>query len=109
MEKAHAPILGRRTNRIDQLSLIRLLLIVMAAALAVTALKLAILALIVAGLIFRTKETIGLVVFFGTLGAVSQYPMQCLGIATIAILISLYCKSAGRSVAPAALEAPSQD
>lgn len=70
----------------------RIIGLILLACLAIYALKIAFVLLILAGLIFRTKQTVGLLGFFGVLGLLSKYPVQCLGIAAVAVLISLYVK-----------------
>jgi mannose/fructose/N-acetylgalactosamine-specific phosphotransferase system component IIC len=62
------------------------------ASLLVFAAKLAILLLVIAGLIFRTKETIGLLLLGGTITAFTAHPMIGIGIAGTLLAISLFFK-----------------
>ena len=82
---------------------------ILLAALAIYALQLALLVVLLAGLIFRTKETVGLLLFFGTLGVITNYPLQCLAVAGVGILISLYFKRKERVAVAKALDDPDQE
>jgi hypothetical protein len=82
---------------------------ILLACLAIYALQLAFVLLVLAGLIFRTKETAVLLIFFGTLGVVSKYPFQCLAIAAALILVSLYFKRKESTAMANALDTPDQE
>lgn len=59
------------------------------AAVALYALKVAILLLFLAGIIFRTKETLGLILVLGVLALFRNYPIACVVIAVVAAGIAL--------------------
>ena len=58
-------------------------------ALAIVAIKLAIAAIILAGLIFRPKETIGVVLLLGAFAILRTYPMASLGIVALLIVYAI--------------------
>lgn len=61
-------------------------------AVAVFAIKLAILLLLLAGLVFRTKETVGLITILAIFAGFSAHPALGAGLLVLAILVSLYFK-----------------
>lgn len=67
----------------------RLILAIIAFAMAAAVLKMVILALVLAGLIFRTRVTVGLLLLGGMLTFVAAYPLVALGLATVAGLFLL--------------------
>lgn len=70
-------------------------------AVAIVAVKVAILLLLLAGLIFRTKETIGLITVLAIFAGFSAHPALGAGLLALAILVSLYFKrKEGRAVKP---------
>lgn len=73
----------------------QLLGIVLLIAFAVFAFKVAILLLFLAGLIFRTKETIGLILVLGAFWLIRVQPIACLIVAAIIGIIAL-AKNAGK-------------
>lgn len=82
---------------------------ILLAALSIYALQLALVVLLLAGLIFRTKETVGLLLVFGTLGVITKYPLQCLAVAGVGIFISLYFKRKEKAAVAKALDDPDQE
>lgn len=60
--------------------------------LVVTVFKLALFLLVVAGLIFRTKETVGLLLLVGVMAASAAHPLIGTGLALVLLTISLYFK-----------------
>lgn len=66
--------------------LIGILLVV---ALAIVAIKLAIAAIILAGLIFRPKETIGVALLLGAFALLRTYPMASFGIVAMLIVYAI--------------------
>jgi ABC-type transport system involved in multi-copper enzyme maturation permease subunit len=82
---------------------------ILLAALAIYALQLALVVLLLAGLIFRTKETVGLLLVFGTLGMITSYPLQFLAVAGVGIFISLYFKRKEKVALEKALDDPDQE
>lgn len=68
-------------------------------AVAVVAFKLAILLLLLAGLIFRTKETVGLITILAIFAGFSAHPAIGAGLLILAILVSLYFKRKERQAA----------
>ncbi|WP_294275315.1 hypothetical protein [uncultured Sphingomonas sp.] len=58
-------------------------------AMAIVAIKLAIALLILAGLIFRTKETIGLLLVLSAWAVFKAYPMISIGIVAVLILYAV--------------------
>lgn len=70
----------------------QLLGIILLIGLAVFALKLAILFFLLAGLIFRTKETIGLILIFAILAGFRTYPLPCIAIIAVLLPVSIYLK-----------------
>lgn len=60
--------------------------------LAIFAIKLAFLFLLLAGLIFKTKETIGLVTILAIFAGFRAHPGIGIGLIVIAVLVSLYFK-----------------
>lgn len=60
--------------------------------LAIFAVKLAILFLLVAGLIFKTKETIGLITILAVFAGFNAHPGIGIGLIVLVLLISLYFK-----------------
>jgi hypothetical protein len=60
------------------------------AAMVVTAIKIAIILLIVAGLIFRTKETLGLLLVLGVLSLITHFPWVFVGILGVAGIVAIY-------------------
>lgn len=63
--------------------------ILLVVALAIVAIKLAIAAIILAGLIFRPKETIGVVLLLGAFAILRTYPMASLGIVALLIVYAI--------------------
>lgn len=70
---------------------VRLLLAIGALSLAITFIQLAIVALVITGLIFRTRETAGLFIFLGVCALVRLEPLIGLGLiaATLALAVSV--------------------
>lgn len=68
-----------------------MLLAIGALSLAITFIQLAIVALVIAGLVFRTRETVGLLLFFGVFALVRLEPLIGLGViaATLALAVSI--------------------
>lgn len=60
--------------------------------LAIVAIKLALLFLLLAGLIFRTKETVGLITILAIFAGFSAHPALGAGLLVLAILVSLHFK-----------------
>jgi ABC-type transport system involved in multi-copper enzyme maturation permease subunit len=73
------------------------------------AIKLAIIALVIAGLIFRTRTTVGLLLIGGLMTLIGAYPLQCLAVGAISIVISLYFKRKESAAMANALDAPGQE
>lgn len=63
--------------------------ILLVVALAIVAIKLAIAAIILAGLIFRPKETIGVVLLLGAFALLRTYPMASFGIVALLIVYAI--------------------
>jgi hypothetical protein len=76
----------------------RIIGLLLLACLAIYALQIALVLLILAGLIFRTKETIGLMLVFGALALISKYPVPCLALAAACLVFSLYKKKRDQSI-----------
>ncbi|RYG89851.1 MAG: hypothetical protein EON59_00985 [Alphaproteobacteria bacterium] len=70
----------------------RFLLAIVAFVLAIAVLKMVIAALIIAGLIFRTKETIGLILLFGLLAVIRAAPLLGLGLLALVIVMAVVLK-----------------
>lgn len=70
-------------------------------AMAIVAIKLAIALLILAGLIFRTKETIGLLLVLSAWAVFKAHPMMSIGIVAVLILYAVI--KASKPKAPALL------
>ena len=81
------------------------LLFLAALALAAKVAVLAIFAILLGGLIFRTKETLGLLLFGGFLTALAAAPLVTLGVVAAMVMISLYFKAKEKKAAVLALEA----
>ena len=60
--------------------------------LAIFAIKLALIFLLLAGLIFRTKETVGLLLLGAILYGFKAYPLISVGLAAVLLGVSLYFK-----------------
>lgn len=77
----------------------RLVLAIIAFAMAIAVVKLVIVALMIAGLIFRTKETIGLLILLGLWALLKAYPaigFSLLGmIAIVAVVRAFKAEPAG--------------
>lgn len=87
----------------------RLILTIIAIAMAIAALKLAIIALLTAGLIFRTKETVGLLLIGGAISLVAAYPPIVFIVAGLFVIAALIKASkSDKPNAIAALEDRSQ-
>jgi hypothetical protein len=70
----------------------RIILALLAFAMVMAVLKMVIVALVVAGLIFRTKETIGLLMLGGTIALIKTYPAVGLGLlaaAFVAVIVQV--------------------
>lgn len=63
--------------------------ILLVVALAIVAIKLALVAIILAGLIFRPKETLGVVLLLGAFAVLRSYPMASFGIVTLLIIYAI--------------------
>ena len=63
--------------------------ILLVVALAIVAIKLAIAAIILAGLIFRPRETIGVVLLLGAFALLRTYPMASFGIVALLIVYAI--------------------
>jgi hypothetical protein len=63
--------------------------ILLVATLAIVAFKLAVAAIVLAGLIFRPKETIGAVLLLGAFAVLRTYPMASFGIAALLIVYAI--------------------
>ena len=70
----------------------QLLGVILLIGLAVFAFKVAILLLFLAGLIFRTKETVGLIAILAVIAGFSAHPLIGIGIIAVLVPISLYFK-----------------
>lgn len=79
----------------------------MLAGLIVTALKIAIIFMILAGLIFRTKETLGLLLVLGVWSLFTHYPLICLSVLGMLGILAIY--RAWRKKDVPALPPPSTD
>jgi hypothetical protein len=86
----------------------RLILAIVAFVLAMSVLKMIIIALILAGLIFRTKETIGLLVILTILALIRTYPAITLGSLAAIALVSFLYKKRGEAMARA-IDDPDQE
>ncbi|SFR84765.1 hypothetical protein [Sphingomonas jatrophae] len=73
---------------------VRLILAIVAFALAMAVLQMALVGLVLAGLIFRPKETIGLLLICGTISLFAAHPYICLGLLAAGGLVAL-AKSKG--------------
>ncbi|MHA0328819.1 hypothetical protein [Sphingomonas melonis] len=58
-------------------------------ALAIVAIKLALVAIVLAGLIFRPKETLGVVLLLGAFAVLRTYPMASFGIVALMIIYAI--------------------
>lgn len=67
----------------------RVILTIIALVLAITVIKAAIIALVVAGLIFRTQQTIGLLALGGLITLVGTYPLIGLGLVAVLIITAV--------------------
>ncbi|VXC65709.1 hypothetical protein [Sphingomonas sp. 8AM] len=67
----------------------RVILTIIALVLAITVIKAAIIALVVAGLIFRTQQTIGLLAIGGLATLVGAYPPIGLGLVAVLIIAAV--------------------
>lgn len=67
----------------------RVILTIVALVLAITVIKAAIVALIIAGLIFRTQQTIGLLAFGGLITLVGTYPLIGLGLVALLLVAAI--------------------
>jgi hypothetical protein len=76
--------------------------------LAMAVIKFAVIVLILAGLIFRTKETIGLLVIGGTLSLIRTYPVLTFGSLAAIALVSFLYKKRGEAMARA-IDDPNQE
>lgn len=86
---------------------IRLALVVIAFSLAITAIKAVIAGLVVAGLIFRTQQTIGLLALGGLLTLIATFPLVGVSLVLILIVIVIAKKaSKGRKELPAIEDYP---
>lgn len=63
--------------------------ILLVVALAIVAIKLALVAIILAGLIFRPKETLGVVLLLGIFAVLRTYPMASFGIVALLIIYAI--------------------
>ncbi len=90
------------------MTLTRLILAIFAFALAMVVIKMIIVALVIAGLIFRTKETIGLLLIGGLLTLIAAQPLLGLGITAALITTGVVLKNRERK-AELALEDPDQE
>lgn len=87
----------------------RLILAIIAFAMAIAVLKMVIVALVLAGLIFRTKQTLGLLLLGGTLSLIAAYPPTLFIIAGLFILAAIIKAVKDKKPdAPPALEDHSQ-
>lgn len=66
-----------------------ILMWLIAAAILFLVFKMALILLLLAGLIFRTKETVGLIVLLGLLAIFNKYTGVCIAIGAIATVIAL--------------------
>ena len=86
----------------------RFILAIVAFSVAMALLKLVIVALVIAGLIFRTKETIGFLLLGGMVALISANPV--VGLALLALIIVIAAVThAKRSASRQALEDPDQE
>lgn len=67
----------------------RVILTIIALLLAITVIKAAIIALVVAGLVFRTQQTIGLLALGGLMTLVGTCPLVGLGLVAILIITAV--------------------
>ena len=74
---------------------------VLLAALLAAAFKIAIVLLILAGLLFRTKETVGLIAILAVVAGFNAHPGIGIGLIVVTALILLYFKSKEASVSGA--------
>ena len=85
----------------------RLILAIVAFVLALAVLKMVIVVIVIAGLIFRTKETIGLLLLGGFLTLLAAQPLIGLGLLGIAAIVKAVRKQEPPdSATPALLAAP---
>ncbi|MHA0328832.1 hypothetical protein [Sphingomonas melonis] len=63
--------------------------ILLVTALAIVAIKLALAVIILAGLIFRTKETLGVVLLLSAFAVLRAYPMASFGIVALLIIYAI--------------------
>lgn len=95
-------------KRRRQLTAGRLFLIIIALAMAIAAIKLAILALLIAALIFRPSETVGLLIVFGLFALVWAHPVIGLGAVAATITLGFIMKQR-EDRAVKALDDPDQE
>lgn len=67
----------------------QIIAILLVVALAVVAIKLALVAIVLAGLIFRPKETLGVVLLLGAFAVLRTYPMASFGIVALLIIYAI--------------------
>lgn len=72
------------------------------AILVVAALRLAIILVLLAGLIFRTKQTVGLLAVLLLMGLFAKYPLICSGLVAILVIVK-WIRKAKQRPPPAAL------
>lgn len=79
--------------------------------LVVTVFKLAIILLVVAGLIFRTKETVGLLLLLAVMAGFAAHPLIGTGLGLVLLAICLYYKKKekGKEVESAVTALPAPD
>ena len=63
--------------------------ILLVVALAIVAIKLALVAIVLAGLIFRPKETLGVVLLLGAFAVLQAYPIVSFGIVALLIIYAI--------------------
>ncbi len=81
--------------------MLRLILAIVAFFMAIALVKAVIVALVVAGLIFRTQQTIGLLALGGLLTLIATYPPVGFGIVAVLIVMAIVKAAKGRKEVPA--------
>ena len=83
-----------------------IILVLLAIALLGAVFKVAIILLVLAGLIFRTKETVGLLMIGALWAGFKAQPLIGIGLIVLALAISLFFKRKEKKLASRALPAP---
>lgn len=88
--------------------ILRLALAIIIFCMAITLVKAVIVALVIAGLIFRTQQTIGLLALGGLLTLIATYPPIGIGIVLILIVMAIIKAAKGRREVSAIEDYPHQ-